>query len=232
MKRGNPSDIFTTERMEYYPNGQLHWVEDANGHRTTYEYDGHDRRKKFRYPNPTNGASSSTTDYDLYTYKPGTSLLESHRRRSGLILTYSYDSLGRLKWRSAPGDDEDIRSIGYNIYNQVRFVESRTSLTINDYDVLGRLETTSTTGAGTVGYQYDAAGRRTRMDYPGTGLYVTYAYDDGGQLEEIRENGATSGVGVLAHYDYDQLGRRLNQSQKATSVARAAAERKLRASLS
>jgi RHS repeat-associated protein len=60
---------------------------------------------------------------------------------------------------------------------------------------------------GTVSYQYDAAGRRTRMTWPDA-FYVTYDYLYTGEITVIRENGATSGVGVLATYAYDNLGRR------------------------
>ena len=73
------------------------------------------------------------------------------------------------------------------------------------HDALGR-NLTAVTPQGTVSYQYDAAGRRTRMDWP-DGLYVTYSYDTAGALNSIRENGASSGIGVLATYAYDNLGR-------------------------
>ncbi|MFC4726537.1 hypothetical protein AB6B38_12330 [Glycocaulis abyssi] len=39
------------------------------------------------------------------------------------------------------------------------------------------------------------------------GLYVTYSYDTAGALTHIRENGASSGIGVLASYTHDNLGR-------------------------
>ncbi|MBE9176957.1 RHS repeat protein, partial [Synechocystis salina LEGE 06155] len=38
-------------------------------------------------------------------------------------------------------------------------------------------------------------------------FYVTYSYDQTGAVTHIRENGATSGAGVLATYAYDNLGR-------------------------
>ena len=73
-------------------------------------------------------------------------------------------------------------------------------------DALGRL--TSQTGPlGTIGYTYDAAGRRLTMSYPGSVLTVNYDYDVTGNVTKIRENGATSGVGVLATYAYDDLGQ-------------------------
>jgi hypothetical protein len=56
--------------------------------------------------------------------------------------------------------------------------------------------------------EYDLAGRRTKLIYPGSGLYVNSDYLVTGEASAIRENGATSGVGVLAAYSYDSLGNR------------------------
>jgi RHS repeat-associated protein len=60
---------------------------------------------------------------------------------------------------------------------------------------------------------YDLAGRRTRLTWPvdasgPTAYHVDYDYLVTGEVEKIREKGATSGSGVLATYGYDQLGRR------------------------
>jgi len=45
------------------------------------------------------------------------------------------------------------------------------------------------------------------MGYPGATLTINYDYDVAGNMTKIRENGATSGVGVLAEYAYDNEGR-------------------------
>ncbi len=74
------------------------------------------------------------------------------------------------------------------------------------YDALGRL-TGETSSFGTIGYLYDAAGRRTRMTWP-DGFYVDYDHLVTGEVSAIRENGATSGAGVLGTYAYDDSGRR------------------------
>src|SRR3546814_19088592 len=54
---------------------------------------------------------------------------------------------------------------------------------------------------------YDAAGRRTELQWPDA-FYVNYDHLVTGEVTKVRENGATSGVGVLATYAYDDLGRR------------------------
>ncbi|MDQ4088303.1 MAG: hypothetical protein M3177_09900, partial [Pseudomonadota bacterium] len=75
-----------------------------------------------------------------------------------------------------------------------------------DYDALGRM--VSDTGPqGTVSYRYGLAGRRSRTTYP-EGFFVEYDYLHTGETTAIRENGATSGAGVLATFGYDQMGRR------------------------
>jgi YD repeat-containing protein len=67
---------------------------------------------------------------------------------------------------------------------------------------------TETGPEGTATSQYDLAGHRTQLNFPGSGLYVNYDYLVTGDVSAIRENGASSGVGVLATYAYDNLGRR------------------------
>ncbi len=49
-------------------------------------------------------------------------------------------------------------------------------------------------------------GSRTRLTFPDTGanaLYISYVYDVLNRVTSIGENGATSGVGLLASYGYD-----------------------------
>jgi RHS repeat-associated protein len=58
----------------------------------------------------------------------------------------------------------------------------------------------------------DAASRRTRITWPDA-FYAVYDYDVAGDVTAIRENGATSGAGVLATYGYDNLGRRTSVSR-------------------
>jgi YD repeat-containing protein len=62
---------------------------------------------------------------------------------------------------------------------------------------------------GTVTSTWDLAGRRTRITHPDS-FYVDQDYLVTGELQKIRENGATSGAGVLATYAYDDLGRRIS----------------------
>ncbi|MEA3052855.1 MAG: hypothetical protein QOG72_1758 [Sphingomonadales bacterium] len=196
----------------YTVNGQVETVTDAEGNKTTYEYDGHDRLAKTRYPDTTQGAgTSSTSDYEQPTYESlagGTrtsGLVVAFRNRAGETTGFGYDALGRLTSKDAPGSEPDI-AYSYDLLGRMTGAsQPDTSLTFA-YDALGR--NLSQTGAsGSYASQYDLAGRRTRLTHP-DGFYVDQEYLVTGEMTAIRENGASSGVGVLATFGYDQLGRR------------------------
>lgn len=57
-------------RKVFSDNGQLIYLFDGNGNRTTDLYDGFDRPLQTRYPDPANGnGPSSTTDYEQFAYE-------------------------------------------------------------------------------------------------------------------------------------------------------------------
>ncbi|NML04903.1 RHS repeat-associated core domain-containing protein [Sphingomonas sp. G-3-2-10] len=196
----------------YSSNGQLATLTDAEGNKTTYEYDGHDRVAKTRYPDTTKGAgTSSTTDYTQPAYDAASNVT-SIRLRDGTSIGFTYDALNRPTAKNLPGSEPDA-AYSYDLLGRLAGAShSGNDLTFT-YDALGRnlsvrstaLDTSSYNG--TVSYEYDVAGRRTRMTWP-NGQYVTYDYLVTGENTVIRENGATSGVGVLATFAYDDLGRR------------------------
>ena len=193
-------------RTAYTANGQVDYVIDAEDNRTTYVYDGFDRLSQTRYPVTTQGANSSNaSDYEGLTYDARSSVTQ-RRLRDGTIIGYSYDDLGRLTAKDLPSGESDV-SYSYDLMGRATGVTQGSHSLTFVQDALGRL--TSQTGPlGTTGYTYDAAGRRLTMSYPGGVLTINYDYDTAGKVTKIRENGATSGVGVLASYAYDNLGRR------------------------
>ncbi|OYU74180.1 MAG: Rhs family protein, partial [Alphaproteobacteria bacterium PA3] len=73
------------------------------------------------------------------------------------------------------------------------------------YDPLGRVSSENSFGL-TMWSQYDPSGNRTAFYFP-DGNFTQYTYDASGKLGEVRENGAASGIGRLAAYAYDNLGR-------------------------
>ena len=200
---GVQADEVTTT---YTNNGRVATATDAEGNKTTYEYDGFDRLAKSLYPSTTKGAgTSNASDYEQLGYDANSNVT-SRRLRDGTSIAYSYDNLNRPTTKDLPGSEPDI-TYSYNLFNQALAVVQGSQTLSFTHDALGR-NLTQGGPLGTTSYSYDVAGRRTSMVYPGSALTVNYDYDTVGNVTKIRENGATSGVGVLAAYAYDDLGRR------------------------
>lgn len=140
----------------YSANGLPVTLTDAKGNRTTYEYDGHDRRVKLRYPHPTTVGTSSTTDYEQFGYNAVGSLI-SHRKRSGETITLAYDNLHRLTSRSYPTAADNV-AFAYELLGrrtQARYADNSHTVAYV-WDAAGRLTSTAA-GGKTLAYQYDAA---------------------------------------------------------------------------
>jgi RHS repeat-associated protein len=197
----------TAVKTVYNSAGYTQTMIDGLQNKTTYEYDGHDRLVKILYPGIEIGSASSTADYESFTYDTA-SRVSSYRRRNNTTVSITYDALGRVVNR-------DGRTFTYDNLNRVTSVTQNSQTISYTYDVLGRVLTESlpTGGTGVVTSEYDLAGRRTRLIYPGPGFAVNYDYDNAGNLTAVRENNAPSGVGVLASFTYDNYGRRTGVSR-------------------
>jgi YD repeat-containing protein len=198
-------------------NGQVETVTDAENNKTTYEYDGHDRLVKTRFPDPAKGAgTSSTSDYEQPTYESlaggarTSGLVTAFRNRGNQTAGFGYDSLGRQVSKDLPGTEPDV-AYGYDLVGRLTSASQPGSAFTFTYDALGRM-LNEAGPRGTVSSDFDLAGRRTRIVYP-DGFFVDQDHLVTGEIWKIRENGATSGIGVLATFAYDDLGRR-------TSLAR------------
>lgn len=189
----------------YSNNGEILTLTDAENNRTTYEYDGHDRRVKWRYPNSTQGAgTSSTTDYEQASLDAAGNVT-SLRLRDGTSIDYTIDAMGRVIEKDLPGSDPDVIFTYDLLGRMIGASQTGHSLSFT-YDALGR-QLTETGPLGTITSTFDPAGRRTRLTYPDTN-HIEFDHLVTGELKTVRENSATSGVGVLASYGYDSLGRR------------------------
>lgn len=199
--------------LTYSDNGVTTSLTDAEGNKTTYEYDGHDRLAKTRYPDTTKGSgTSSTTDYEQLTYENTSSntrtsgTIASRRLRNGSSIGLSYDALGRVTTKDLPSPESDV-TYSYDLLDRNTGV-SQNGYNLNfGYDALGR-QTIDGQGWGTISRTFDLAGNLTRTTWQ-DGFYVDYDRLVTGEMTNARENGATSGVGVLASYAYDNLGRRI-----------------------
>ncbi len=187
----------------YTDNGALATLTDAEGNKTTYEYDGVDRLLKTRYPVATKGAGvSSTTDYEQLGYDANGNVTSQQLRGGTLTIGYGYDNLNRLTAKNLPGSEADV-SYAYDLQGRLTTATDANSNFVGyAYDALGRT-TAQSSPLGVVGMGYDLAGRRTLLVYPDN-YYLTYDYQVTGELTTIKESGTTT----LGTYAYDDLGRR------------------------
>ena len=199
----------TDQTLTYTPNGRAATLADAKGNLTTNIYDGFDRLLQTRYPTAGNGSVSSTTDYEQLTYDGG-SRVTQRRIRDGGIVGYAYDNLDRVTYVTKPtGYGPYDQNVSYSYDNLGRVllaIDANGYKVQSTYDGLGR-KLTEADYFDVRSWQYDLAGRRTRLTWH-DGNYVSYDYNSIGETTAIRENSAASGVGVLATYTYDDLGRR------------------------
>lgn len=205
------ADAANESAATYSPNGKLATLTDGEGNRTSYEYDGHDRMLRTRYPVAAKGANaSSATDYEELGYD-ARSTVTSRRVRDGQMLYYGYDGLARLASLDRISGEPDVAYSYDNLGRLTQALDTNGHKAAFTYDALGH-KLTEGNYFYTNSFQYDLAGRRTRMTW-GDGLFISYDHLLTGEITAVRENGAGSGVGVLATFGYDDLGRR-------TSLAR------------
>jgi len=218
----------TYETDTYTLDSKLASVEDANANKTAYVYDGFDRLHEADYPVTTpgqNSASSASGLADCATAAPAGSNLERYcydnngnrtalYKRDGSVITYVYDNLNREVAKHWPtgggaldvysGYNSSTGQVGYDLMGRKIYAhygsEGGTGVSYS-YDVAGRLHT-ETTGSQILTYGYDLASNRTQVTWP-DGFYAGYLYDADDHLTTVNENGATSGVGLLATYSYN-----------------------------
>ena len=212
------NDVTTT----YTSNGLVQTVTDAENNKTTYVYDGHDRLSQTQYPSATKGAGTSNSgDYEQPTYENtagGTrtsSTVTAFRNRAAESIGFTVDALGRVTAKDLPGSEPDV-AYGYDLLGRMTSAATSSQALSFTYDALGR-NLTQTGPQGTVTSTWDIGGRRTRIAHP-DGFYVDQDYLVTGETTAIRENGATSGAGVLATYAWDDLGRRSSLTRGDGSV--------------
>jgi YD repeat-containing protein len=184
-------------------------VKDANNNLTAYVYDGFDRLAQTNFPSATLSAGvANSADNEQYGYDAAGNRT-SLKKRDGSVIGFSFDALNREVVKDIPGGAAADVYSGYDLLNRklyARFASAGGSGIDYAYDMAGRL-TSETTFGKAMAFQYDAASNRTRVTWA-DGYYAAYGYDALNRATTIGENGATSGLGLLASYSYDNLGRR------------------------
>jgi RHS repeat-associated protein len=216
----------------YSQNGKQRQVLDANNNVTNLAYDGQDRLLYTLYADPRSQTNTCTvlgspnTNYDITAptcnsanpsdgptyeqysyYADGTQ--KAVRKRDGQVINFTNDALGREIVKDLPGTTSGDVYYGYDLSGRPTYAHfGSTSGTGVDYgfDTAKRL-TSETTFGRQVGYGLDPANNRNKVSWP-DGNYINYDFDGLNRAYQVRENGATSGVGVLAIYGYDPLSHR------------------------
>ena len=104
-------------------------------------------------------------------------LVAGFRNRANQTIGFSYDALGRPTLKDLPGTEPDV-SYGYDLLGRTTSASHSGNSLSFSYDALGR-NLSQAGPQGTASSQYDLAGRRTRLTYPGSGLYLTAALGPG-----------------------------------------------------
>ncbi|MFI6697850.1 RHS repeat-associated core domain-containing protein [Streptomyces sp. NPDC050509] len=222
-----------TTALDYDDNGNLTTLTDARGNPTTWAYDNADRPKSATDPL---GAQA------LFGYDAAGRPTRA-TSRTGQVATAEYDLLGRptnAKYGvNVAGGAESTTTYAYDgvdlpktvtdtVAGQAAVAQSFT------YDAYDRTKTV-TGPTGTVGYDYDAADRRTQMTASGTpaGTTTRYGYDASSILTSVttgnqtvafaldavgREKTATLPGGITRTTDHDKTG-----TTRAISYARGTA---------
>lgn len=189
----------------YSVNGKREYLTDARNYKAQFVYDGHDRQVEWRFPDKTLTNTVSATDFEQYTFDANGNRTKL-RKRDAQEINYAYDLLNRMTVKDVPTAGGDVTYAYNNLGAQLSALFSASGQGVTSaYDALGRLTSSANSMGGTsrtLTYQYDLAGRRTRVTHP-DGNYFTYDYDDASKITAIKENGSTA----LATFTYDTPGR-------------------------
>jgi len=205
----------------YTQNGKEDWVQDANGNRTDYIYDGFDRLARQNFPSATLGANApNPDDNEQYGYDPNGNRT-TLKLRSGETISYTIDPINRESRREFPGTVTPSVHSAYDLLSRlrsIRHLSAAGSGVLYAYDAWGGILTETAYGR-ILAFASDEAGNRTRITWPDSN-YVQFTFDAMNRMDQVRENGATSGPALLADYSYDSLGRKsgITRGNGTTSV--------------
>jgi len=196
----------------YGANGEKLTELDANGNLTSLVYDGFNRLFQLQFPSATLGAgTSNTSDYEQYGFDANDNEL-SIRKRDGQVISFTFDQLNRRTLKDLPGTTSGDVYFGYDLAGRptyARFGSVTGSGIVYGFDSARRVtsETNSLSSPSRVlGYSYDLGSNRIQITWP-DGNYSNYDIDALNRVYKIRENGASSGLGVLVTYTLDPLSR-------------------------
>ena len=163
--------------------GTMDALIDANGNKTSWEYDLQGRvMKEIR-------ADGKVTSY---SYEPTTSRLKTRTDRRGVVTTYDYhkdNQLERRTYTNLPGTVAPTNMVSYEYYPDTGLPKNAANGTDTltwDYDGEDRMKSEQSSLNGTtVEWDYDPAGNRRFVKLGGT-PFNEYTYDVTSRLERVR----------------------------------------------
>lgn len=207
----------TSVDYQYNTIGELAALVDANGNKTAYTYDGFGRGIKVEYPSTTTPGAVNANDYELVSYNPAGNILTS-RNRAGETMTFGYDNLGRLTSKQLPARPGLAATYRRPVFLSYDLAGNLTSARFDSatgegltytFNALGQVTSAVQALDGqsrTISYQYDTAGRRSRITHP-DGRYWQTTYDRLGRPTVLKENATT-----IANSTYGTDGMLSNRS--------------------
>ena len=217
-------------RQNYTLNGQIDWMEDGvksptpgqltttAGNRTDLAYDAHDRLWRMVLPHPDTGAPNSAcnvqdalctpADFEQYGYDAAGNRT-SLKNRAGATIASEFNALDKERLRTVPANAANpggrVVTTTFDLAGREKTKSAEGQTLTSEYDSAGRVDYVLDSYLGAtnrIDYQFDEAGNRTRLDYPGGG-FVRFEFDALSRMRDVIDG---SGV-TLAHYDYDALSR-------------------------
>jgi RHS repeat-associated protein len=171
-----------SSQVVHYFDGQVNYVgrQDAQGHRSTFAYDGQGRRTS---------ATGRLNDATRYTYHSGTGLIASLTNVNGDTISYTYSARGAL-----PLVSYDLARVDYPDGTHEQFT----------HDTHGNVLTGSDRKGQVWRYEYNARGQTTRIVNPAGGI-ITYTYTAEGALASSQDS--DTGITTYTYDGYRRLSR-------------------------
>jgi RHS repeat-associated protein len=178
--------------MIFRPDGQVDFVQDANGYRISTNYNANGQL-----------TGLSTTSNDSFTFSYNTQgRVNSITDRTGKQTQFSYDSTGQFLARIQDSEGSSVNYTYGHAYNPFAITSasySNGTQIIYDYDELGRLQQQRLGNSQQqFTFRYDTSGNYTITD--GTGAQTQVNYLANGQVQ------VTDPVGRVTQYSYDANG--------------------------
>jgi RHS repeat-associated protein len=206
----NENDQLTEQhelKFAYNSNGTIGSSTDADGHSTSYEYEGGNLKKIVPPTGSTLGSTTIAVDADSrpHTVTDG----------AGHIATIAYDKLDRATEiaYTGTGTAKTVK-FEYDADGNIAKREDSTGTTRYTVDPLNRITKEELPGSLSNSYEYDAASNMT--SFTDGGGKTSYAYNGLDELESMKEPGESTSTTFA--YDNDHRLNQINYTSGAKEV--------------